>query len=78
MKNTINACFSHSSCKKKTRGQTLIKEIQLTKFKYRRPIILNTHNQCIDSDEETLTEFINFLGMVARNQQLAPSNYTNC
>ncbi|XP_044499440.1 uncharacterized protein LOC123220902 [Mangifera indica] len=74
---TIQSDDNQVPVKKKTRGPTLMKEIQLRKFEDRKPIMLNAHNQPIGPDEETLTEFRNFLGTVARNQQLAPLNHTN-
>ncbi|XP_044463248.1 uncharacterized protein LOC123194152 [Mangifera indica] len=74
---TIQSDDNQVLVKKNTRGLTLMKEIQLRKFEDRKPIMLNAHNQPIGPDEETLTKFRNFLGTVARNQQLAPLNHTN-
>lgn len=66
-----------ASTKKKTRGLTMLKDLQTRQRSERQPIILNEKHQPVGPDEKTLISFSGFLGTIARKPNFAPLNYVN-
>ncbi|XP_056683804.1 uncharacterized protein [Spinacia oleracea] len=65
------------STSKRTRGQTMCKDVHEWTLNDRKPIILNEMGKPIGPNKKTLDKFSRFLGTLARNSSLAPSNKLN-
>ncbi|GAB2265805.1 hypothetical protein Dimus_000840, partial [Dionaea muscipula] len=57
---------------KKTRGRTMKADIHALTKKDQKAIIMNANFQPIGPDEQTVSDFVEFLGTLSRTSSLCP------